>query len=873
MRLHSHEIEFDVDTATLHGPNGSQPLRRQVAETLLVLMQRAPALVSVDTLLDTVWGRHAISPSAVPQTIRELRRALGDHAQDSIYIETRHKLGYRWIPPVQRLDGPDAAAAAEGAPGLAAEREMSPPTQALVALPPAARQQRRWPLWASAMLGAALLATALLFGWYSRGLWPLQRADTDRTGVMASADRTHWQAAMHAWQAQDLDSVRQALSALPQDELARSLLGLRLQAVTDSDASLPANIDAVRARLPEADQAGRLWAQAVLAHVAGQDTVAWSHLEPLLALRPDDVDLRLLAWDLRRRLPKDRIRQLSEYLSAAPGLPPARRELLAIQAAGEQKEPERRQQLAEAWLRVHAKTHPVLALTVLLEQAEALEALRQPSDARALALAVSATAEQLGAARLAARAMRTAVWNAMVQSQNDLAEADLARMQQLLQDRYDPSGAVSMRHFRAMLFNRRGDHDQAIDAFTQLAQDYEAMGELGSAASALNATVSPRYLLGRGDEVPATINTALDLATRANAIDTIGFLRGSLGNHYVRTGDLQQGQMYIGMALESFRQNGDRHAEAAALGNLGQVAQMRGRLQEAQRFNEQAAVLETALGNAHGLAYTNKRLMDIAIAQGDLTAASALGQSALQGFGDHGDHKEAALTARLLAELHLRQGQLDAALRLQETLAATADKSPLVRAEQHMLRGDLARYRGEFKQAAAEYTEAAAIWSGAEERSDALLARLCALRATLPIAPAVAIEEELRLLMTAPERSQNAAIDLNARLLLAEVLIWAARRDEATAALAELETALSQTVDAETSLRLALLRADLDTEPDSRQQRREWVAAQAQSKGMLLLALEAEGRMAEQTGAADWSAFVQRARAMGATGLIRRQRP
>jgi DNA-binding winged helix-turn-helix (wHTH) protein len=93
-------MEFDASTSTLVMADVAIALRKQVAGTLVVLMNKAPALVSIDDLLDAVWGRNALSPSAVPQAIRELRRALGDDAQAPTYIETRHKLGYRWLPEV-----------------------------------------------------------------------------------------------------------------------------------------------------------------------------------------------------------------------------------------------------------------------------------------------------------------------------------------------------------------------------------------------------------------------------------------------------------------------------------------------------------------------------------------------------------------------------------------------------------------------------------------------------------------------------------------------------------------------------------------------------------------------------------------------------
>ncbi len=67
-----------------------------------MLLQRAPALVSREELLDAVWGRQAISANTVSQTILELRRALGDSAAEGGLIETRHRVGYRIVPVVSR---------------------------------------------------------------------------------------------------------------------------------------------------------------------------------------------------------------------------------------------------------------------------------------------------------------------------------------------------------------------------------------------------------------------------------------------------------------------------------------------------------------------------------------------------------------------------------------------------------------------------------------------------------------------------------------------------------------------------------------------------------------------------------------------------
>lgn len=102
------KFRLDLVREQLVGPAGRQVLRRQAFATLRVLLDAAPAVVSLDDLLDRVWGRHAISPSAVPHVIVELRRVLGDSARTPLYIETRHRRGYRVIPAVIRDLAPRA---------------------------------------------------------------------------------------------------------------------------------------------------------------------------------------------------------------------------------------------------------------------------------------------------------------------------------------------------------------------------------------------------------------------------------------------------------------------------------------------------------------------------------------------------------------------------------------------------------------------------------------------------------------------------------------------------------------------------------------------------------------------------------------------
>lgn len=72
---------------------------------LLEYFCRHPGVtVSKDTLLDEVWGSEHFSDSVVTRAISLLRSALGDSRENSEYIQTVPRRGYRFIAPVEPLE-------------------------------------------------------------------------------------------------------------------------------------------------------------------------------------------------------------------------------------------------------------------------------------------------------------------------------------------------------------------------------------------------------------------------------------------------------------------------------------------------------------------------------------------------------------------------------------------------------------------------------------------------------------------------------------------------------------------------------------------------------------------------------------------------
>lgn len=170
MRYHFGEFVLDLETGALLRDGAEVELRRQTFALLKLLVERAPALLSHDVLLDEVWGRTALSANALPQTISELRRALGDTPDAPRYIENRRGRGYRLLTTVslEPTDAPsellDTVAVEVNATGAAPS--SATPTQA----PPT---RMRGLASVIVLMGALLLVTA----WIK---WPDDRGETQK---------------------------------------------------------------------------------------------------------------------------------------------------------------------------------------------------------------------------------------------------------------------------------------------------------------------------------------------------------------------------------------------------------------------------------------------------------------------------------------------------------------------------------------------------------------------------------------------------------------------------------------------------------------------------------------------------------------------
>lgn len=185
MIIHFDRFELDTEQKLVTGPDGPISLRPQTFAVLCHLIEKAPAVVSRDGLLDAVWGHQATSVSSVAQTIRELRHALGDSSSEPRLIATRRRLGYQFVGEIHT-----PAAREPGAPIVTETPDAS-------AVMPDVRL-RSWPGFV--ILVAALAAVAI---WIFDN--PAGAPEADRLPTLAVAQM------VNASQDPDLDWLGPAL--------------------------------------------------------------------------------------------------------------------------------------------------------------------------------------------------------------------------------------------------------------------------------------------------------------------------------------------------------------------------------------------------------------------------------------------------------------------------------------------------------------------------------------------------------------------------------------------------------------------------------------------------------------------------------------
>ena len=142
-------FELHHATGELYRRGKRVPLQGQPARALLLLVESAGAIVTRDELQAQIWpeATHGDFEASLNTAIKKIRHALSDSSQEPRFVQTVHRLGYRFIARVEQA-GPTPAAPAE-----------------VGEVPPVAPRQRRSNLaFGGVALVVVLLAAVLYLG-------------------------------------------------------------------------------------------------------------------------------------------------------------------------------------------------------------------------------------------------------------------------------------------------------------------------------------------------------------------------------------------------------------------------------------------------------------------------------------------------------------------------------------------------------------------------------------------------------------------------------------------------------------------------------------------------------------------------------------
>ena len=94
-------FEFDPGERRLLRDGEDVHLQPKTFETLALLVEKRGLLVTKDELMASLWPEQVVTEHSLTRCIREVRKALGDEASDSRFVETVPKAGYRFVAEVK----------------------------------------------------------------------------------------------------------------------------------------------------------------------------------------------------------------------------------------------------------------------------------------------------------------------------------------------------------------------------------------------------------------------------------------------------------------------------------------------------------------------------------------------------------------------------------------------------------------------------------------------------------------------------------------------------------------------------------------------------------------------------------------------------
>lgn len=404
-----------------------------------------------------------------------------------------------------------------------------------------------------------------------------------------------------------------------------------------------------------------------------------------------------------------------------------------------------------------------------------------------------------------------------------------------------------------------GEHpDQALSACEDAYRVFLAAGNKSAAADALRNIADTLGTLGKYQEAIETYGRAQSLLDGLGEHNKIGAVFNNMAIGFENMGNLDRAEQLYRAAKVEFEQAGDVTNQFTATGNIADILYLRGNLAGADKLYQEA--LRIAASADTNEPYLLYRLADLDLTRGRVQDARRLAQQAVDAYqASQGSYQYLTAAMHDLGEVLEAQGDLSGARsQFEQSLAIAQKIGALVNVAESQ--EELARLAIEERHP--EQAEAllhSAIAEFEKEKSDpdsssayTLLSRALLMQGKLDEARKTA-QRGAELSRT----SSDPALKLPAEIQQTRVEAASAETDRTRLAAARRLQAVSATADRlgyyniECQARLTLGELEVRLNPSLGRKHLTVLAAETRSRGLELLARQAEGAISSDTAVAE----------------------
>lgn len=187
------DVVVDRENFRVQKGDQTRTLAPRAFDLLLYLIEHRGRVVEKQELFEQVWKETFVTDNALTKAIKEIRRAIGDDADNPSYIETVPKRGYRFIAEENAPSHSTVEPENAGPPNPVIEQVQAAPSSPCVpeqeTAPPAANAAlKNRALWLPLAIGLILLAAGVFAFWFVAG-----RSKTDETpAINRTSQLTTW---------------------------------------------------------------------------------------------------------------------------------------------------------------------------------------------------------------------------------------------------------------------------------------------------------------------------------------------------------------------------------------------------------------------------------------------------------------------------------------------------------------------------------------------------------------------------------------------------------------------------------------------------------------------------------------------------------